>query len=477
MNHTIIIGGGITGLAAAYRLQSIAPDVAITLIEREGRLGGKLLTEHVDGFVIEGAPDSVLSRKPRGIGLFEELGLQDQVQGRDPRHEKTFVFCEGALHRLPTGLTGMIPTNLDALAASTLISPAGQTRIAEEATIPPAPATQGDESVAAFVTRRLGAEVYQKLVEPLMSGIYAGDGDQLSLAATFPQLRQLELKHGSLLQGLLATQPPAKPGDTPKPKIENQKPAYPPFVSLRNGMGELVTQLVARLDRTQILTDAPVELLERPLNQRGYQVLLADGRTLTADALILCTPAFATARLLAEIDPCLAQSHAAIPHVSAVIVTLAYPIANLTGSLDGYGYLIPEIADSDILACTWTSSKWVGRAPEGYALVRVYMGRYGRRDMTELPDDELYALADAEVRRTLALTAEPCLRRIHRWPQGMPQYVLGHPERLINIENRLTHHPGLYLAGAAYRGVGIPDCIAAGEAAAQQAADYLARST
>ncbi|MCL4861997.1 MAG: protoporphyrinogen oxidase [Caldilineaceae bacterium] len=455
-----IIGGGIAGLAAAYRCEQLADDVAVTLIEREPRLGGKILTERVDGFVVEGAPDSFLSRKPRGVGLCEELGLAEQLHGRRPEHEKTFVRRHGQLHRLPSGLTGMIPTNLDALTNSTLISPAGRERLAQEASLPPVPA-KGDESVAHFVTRRLGREVYEQLVEPLMSGIYAGDGEQLSLAATFPQLRQLELKHGSLLKGLSASQPAG-----------SIQAAYPPFVSLPGGMATLVEAIQARLSRTQLCTGVTVESIRRQGD--GYAITLADGHPIRVDAVILATPAFVTARLLADLDPVLADLHAQIPHTSAAIITLAFTASDLPHPLDGYGYVIPQVEETDLLACTWTSSKWDGRAPVGSALIRVYAGRYGRRDVTQLDDAELLALARAEVESTLGIAATPVRTWIHRWPNAMPQYLLGHTERLAQIEQRLAQNPGLFLAGAAYRGVGIPDCIESGERVARESTKLLA---
>lgn len=468
MKHIIIIGGGITGLAAAYRLEMLTDDVAITLVEREVRLGGKILTERVDGFVIEGAPDSFLSRKPRGIGLCEELGLTAALQGRRPGFEKTFVWRHGALHRLPSGLTGLIPTNLEALTHSTLISAEGKARLAQEPELPPAP-LNGDESVANFVTRRLGREVYEGLVEPLMSGIYAGNGDQLSLAATFPQLRQLELKHGSLLRGLGAgSKGQGAKGKEGQSAIQN----YPPFVSFQGGMGVLVEAILERLQRTTLVLGRSVQGVTKA-GKSGYAVLLDDEQNLTADALIIATPAFATARLLADLDPALATLHAEIPHASSAIITLAYAEADLPQPLDGYGYVIPQVEGTDILACTWTSSKWEGRAPTGYGLMRVYAGRYGRRDVTKLVDAELLELARAEVQRVLGITAQPSLTRIHRWPGAMPQYVLGHPERLTQIEAQRSRHNGLFLAGAAYRGVGIPDCIESGEAAARAAVQYL----
>jgi protoporphyrinogen/coproporphyrinogen III oxidase len=455
VKRIVIIGGGIAGLAAAYRCEQMAGDVAVTLIEREPRLGGKILTERVDGFVVEGAPDSFLARKPRGVGLCEALGLAEQLHGRRPEHEKTFVRRHGQLHRLPSGLTGMIPTNLDALANSTLISPAGRERLAQEATLPPTPAN-GDESVAHFVTRRLGREVYEQLVEPLMSGIYAGDGEQLSLAATFPQLRQLELKHGSLLKGLSAGQP-----------VGSGQAAYPPFISLPGGMATLVDAIVGRLTHTELRTGVAVERVGRDGDH--YTVVQADGRSVAADAVILATPAFVTARLLADLDPLLADLHTQIPYASSAIITLAFAAGDWSHPLDGYGYVIPQVEDTDLLACTWTSSKWAGRAPAGATLIRVYAGRYGRRDVTQLDDAELLALARAEVESTLGIAATPVRTWVHRWPNAMPQYLLGHTERLAQIEARLAKTSGLHLAGAAYRGVGIPDCIESGERAATAA--------
>lgn len=454
----VVAGGGIAGLAAAYRLRTLAPELDVTLVEQEARLGGKLLTEQVDGFVIEGGADSFLSRKPRGVGLCEELGVSGRLRGRDTRHQKTFVKRHGKLYPLPEGLTGMIPTNLDALAASPLLSAGGKARVAQEPDLPPAP-TAGDESIADFISRRLGREVYETLVEPLMGGIYAGDGRKLSLAATFPQLRQLELKHGSLIRGLVASQQGGSPSD------------YPPFVTFGSGMGELVEQLLARLKGVTILTGVRVNGLQRV--EDGYQLALEGGRTLTADAVILATPAFVTAELVAEIDPVLAEAHAEIPYASTATISLAYSASELPRPLDGYGYVIPRVEARDLLACTWTSSKWEGRAPAGCALIRAYAGRYGGRDVLQDGDDGLVALARAELRETLGITASPLFHRLFRWPNGMPQYTLGHLDRLDQIETRLGENPGLFLAGAAYRGVGIPDCIHSGEEAAQRAVRYL----
>ncbi len=451
--RVVVVGGGIAGLAAARRLESVVPEADVVLVERDAVPGGKLRTEHVDGFVVEAAADSFLSRKERGVGLVEEIGLGDQLIGRRPEHHSTFVRRGDELHPLPEGLTGMIPTSLEALERSELLSPEGTARFASEPEIAPARG-DADESVGAFVSRRFGREAYEALVEPLMTGIYGGDGDQFSLRATFPQLRVLELEHGSLLRGLSA--PP--PSD------------LPPFVSLRDGMGSLVAALVEAFERTELLLGRAVTRVSR--RTEGYEIELDGGEALGADGVVIATPAFASAELLADLDADLAAAHAEIPYASSVVVTLGLSRTDLL-PLDGYGYVVPRVEGTDVLACTWTSQKWEDRAPEGSVLVRVYAGRFGRRDLTEDSDDDLVALARNEVRRT-GVTASPTLTRVQRWPRGMPQYVMGHPDRVERIDAALTGHPGLAVAGAAYRGVGIPDCIRSGEAAAESVARALA---
>ena len=456
MTKIVVIGGGIAGLAAARRLEALLPNAAVALVEREPRLGGKLLTERVDGFVVEGGPDSFLSRKERGVGLCEELGLADELVGRRPENEHSFVRRHGTLHPLPAGLTGMIPTSLEALAQSALLSPEGRERIAAEVDLAPLPAG-GDESVASFVSRRLGREAYEWLVEPLVTGIYGGDGEELSLRATFPNLRALELEHGSLVRGLLAQ---------PRPNMK-----FPPFVTLRSGMDTLAAALVGGLERTTRLTGRPVLAVRE--RSGAYAVDIHGGDVLDADAVVVAVPAFAAAELLSELDSDLATTHAEIPYASSAVVTLGYLGQDAVHSLDGYGYVIPRAEGSDVLACTWTSSKWEGRAPSGHVLIRVYAGRFGDRGITSESNEDLIALAREEMHR-LGIDARPMLARVHRWPLGMPQYVLGHLERVERIDAALERHPGLALAGAAYRGVGIPDCIHSGEEAARSVADSLA---
>ena len=449
----IIVGGGITGLAAAYRLEQIAPQAQVTLLEASGHIGGKLFTEQLDGFRVEAGADSFLSRKPRGVGLCEELGIGGDLVGRKPENRQTFVKRHGQLHNLPEGLSGMVPTNIDALAKSSLVSAAGRARFAQEKTIP-ARVGDDDESLASFMTRRMGAEIYQQLIEPLMSGIYAGDGTKLSLLATFPQLREIEKEYGSLLVGLTQNK-----GGTPAAK-------YPPFTSLSGGMGDLPQTVLSHLQTTHVLLNSAVKAIVRQGKQ--YKLTLANGQSETADKVILTTPAWVTAQLTEKLDPDLAQSHAEIPHASSVTLTLGYNRAEIEHPINGYGYVIPRIENTEVLACTWTSSKWANRAPDDKVALRLFLGKYGRRPVVNDSDEEILALAQNELRETLGISAKPTFNRLYRWHNGMPQYTLGHLDRVTAIEERIAALDGLAVAGAPYRGVGIPDCIRAGEQAAEQ---------
>ena len=453
--HIAVVGGGVTGLAAALRLLQRAPGAEVTLFEKRERLGGEIHTERVDGFVIEAGADSFLTRKARGVGLCEELGLAGRLVGRQAQHAGTFVRHGDALHPLPEGLTGMIPTRLDALTESALLSPRGHAAHADERSVP-APRDLREESVAEFVTRRFGREVYERIVEPLMAGIYGGDGERLSLDATFPQLRDLERRYGSLTRGLAAS------------RDDGVADAAPPFVSFAGGMGELIEQLEARLREASILTSVEVVALE-PRAGGGFGLVFADGAGVEADVVILATPAPATARITRAFDRALSELHAAIAYASSVTVSLAFRERDLPRPVAGYGYVVPRVEGSDVVACTVASNKWPGRATEGHALFRVYLRAHQGGDITCETDDALVRAARHELKEIYGVAAPPVLVRASRWPAALPQYTLGHGGRVAHIRERLAAHRGLFVAGAAYAGVGIPDCIASGEAAADQA--------
>jgi oxygen-dependent protoporphyrinogen oxidase len=459
VRRVVIVGGGIAGLAAAHRLAREARNAVVTLIESDSRLGGKIVTERVDGFVMEGGPDSFLASKPAGLGLCRELGIAGRLHGTNAQVRRTYVLRGGQLYDLPEGLSGLIPSRLGPMARTGLLSPWGKLRMAGDFLIPPRTA-DGDESVAAFVQRRLGGEAYERLIEPLLSGIYAGDGNQLSLAATFPQLRQTELNSGGLIKGMLAARRGA-----PAPAV-NGKPK-PAFLAPPTGLAEIVEALEARLTGVEILRGVGVTSLDAAA--KGYRIQLSNGELRDAEAVILATPAFVTAGLVAVVDAPLATALGGIPYISTTTVYLAYPLAGIPRPLDGYGYVIPRAEGRPVLACTWTSTKFPKRAPKDFGLIRVFIGRAGQQEFLDRDDAELVGLARAELADTLGIRAAPSLQRVFRCARAMPQYTLGHLERLAAIEQRLATLPGLFVAGNAYRGVGLPDCIASGEAAAQAA--------
>jgi oxygen-dependent protoporphyrinogen oxidase len=453
--HIAVVGGGVSGLASALRLLRRAPGAEVTLFEKAERLGGEIHTERVDGFVIEAGADSFLTRKPRGVGLCTELGLAGRLLARQAQHAGTFVRHGGALHPLPEGLTGMIPTRIDSLTQSALLSPSGRAVLADEPSVP-VPTDHREESIAGFVTRRFGREAYERIVEPLMAGIYGGNGDRLSLDATFPQLRDLERRYGSVIRGLAAV--------SEKGVVD----ASAPFVSLAGGMGELIEHLETRLRDASIVTSVEVVALE-PRAGGGFLLVLGEGARAEADAVILATPAPATARITHAFDRELSELHASIAYGSSVTVSIAFREQDLPRPVEGYGYVVPRIEGSDVVAVTVASNKWPGRAAEGHALFRVYLRAHAGGDLTCETDDALFRAAGRELNETYGVAAPPRLVRVIRWPSALPQYSLGHGGRVSHIRERLAAHRGLFVAGAAYAGVGIPDCIASGEAAADEA--------
>ena len=460
MTNIVIIGGGITGLSAAYFARKRVPDATITLIESSDRWGGKIATDRVefdDGqFIIEGGPDTFLATKPWGVALCKELGLGDRLHGTNPLKKNTYVLNRDRLLPLPDGLAMMIPTNVEAILKTRLVSWFSKARMGLDFLLP-AKAVNGDESLGAFVSRRLGREAYENLIEPLMSGIYAGDGDALSLASTFPYLRDLELKYGSLARG---TRTMRKQSNSKS--VQGSRSA---FLTPTTGLAEIVEALITDLQENNV--DLQLNTLVKSVtlhpSRNTWHVTLNTGETFKADSIILATPAFASGKLLGSLDPSLASDLQSIPYVSTATVSLAYRQSDLSRDLDGYGYVIPRRAGRKALACTWTSTKFPHRAPEGYALLRVFVGRAGQN----IPwnENDLLALAKEELNLTLGITADPLLQRVFLWEKAMPQYNLGHPELLKRIDAALEKYPGLALAGNGYRGIGIPDCIHSGELA------------
>lgn len=461
MNRMVIIGGGIAGLSAAYYATKRLPNTQITLIESSDRWGGKITTDRVafDGgqFIIEGGPDTFLATKPYATALCKELGLGERLHGTNPNQKNTYVLHRNKLEPLPDGLAMMIPTNVQAILSSHLVSWIGKARMGFDF-VQPAKAVNGDESLGAFVSRRLGREAYENLIEPLMSGIYAGDGDALSLASTFPYLRDLEIKHGSLARGALRMRRQSN-----GKAVQGSRSA---FLTPTTGLAEIVEALVKHLEVNSVALRLNTSVSRISNLDARYLVELENGSSLESDSVILATPAFVSGTLLASFVPALASDLRSIPYASTATVSLAYSQSDLPRPLDGYGYVIPRREGRKALACTWTSTKFPHRAPDGYALIRVFVGRAGQ----DIPwsEDDLLALAKEELNLTLGITAEPILSRVFMWDKAMPQYNLGHPEILKRIDAALENHPGLALAGNGYRGIGIPDCIHSGELAVEK---------
>ena len=471
MTSLIIVGGGIAGLSAAfYASKKLAlnkvegiPDANITLIESSNRWGGKITTDRVefdDGqFIIEGGPDTFLATKPWAVALCKELGLSERLHGTNPHKKNTYVLNRNRLQPLPDGLAMMIPTNVEAILKTRLVSWRSKARMGLDFLLP-AKAIDEDESLGTFVSRRLGREAYENLIEPLMSGIYAGDGDALSLASTFPYLRDLELKYGSLARGAL-TQRKQSNGKA----VQGSRSA---FLTPTTGLAEIVEGLIACLqaDNVNVRLNTSVKAVTRHTSPDAWHLTLDTGETLNAESLILASPAFVSGNLLASLDPSLASDLGSIPDASTATVSLAYRQGDLPRDLDGYGYVIPRREGRKALACTWTSTKFPHRAPEGYALLRVFVGRAGQ----DIPwnENDLLALAKEELKLTLGIIADPLLQRVFLWDKAMPQYNLGHPGILKRIDAALEKYTGLALAGNAYRGIGIPDCIHSGELAVEK---------
>ncbi|HVS13800.1 MAG TPA: protoporphyrinogen oxidase [Thermoanaerobaculia bacterium] len=469
-----VVGGGIAGLAASLQLAS-GSGCAWALLEREARWGGVIRTERQDGYLLEGGPDCFLASKPGGLSLCRALGIEDRLVGTIAENRRTFVKRDGRLHRLPEGISGLVPSRLRPLMTAPTLSLRGRLRAGLELFVPRR-RDRGEQSIAEFVTRRFGRETYDWLVEPLLSGIFAGDGDRLSLDATFPRLIEAEREHGSVLAQMLRTKRRTKlrtklgaAGGRGRGVVPG---AAGGFVTPRGGLGELVGRAVERLPSERLWSGVAVEALAP--TEHGYRLRLDDGRALEARAVVLAVPAHAAAPLLQALDSRLAAELEAIQFVATAIVSVGFAAGVVRKPLDGYGYVSPRAEGGPVVACSCTSNKFPGRAEAGATLFRFFLGRAGREEIARESDEVIQAVVRRELREVLGVDTEPEMWRIFRWPRALPQYDLGHLDRLDRIDGRLRALPGLRLAGASYRGVGIPDCIESGERAAREAMELLA---
>ena len=451
MPKTIVIGGGISGLAAAYALQK--SEASYLLLEASDHLGGKIVTYAGDGFLIEGGPDSILTQKRSALDLCRELGLGDQLIGSNhTATPSTYVLSKGKLHPMPEGMMLMAPTMILPILRSKLISWPGKLRMGLEVFIG-RNTTVADESLGAFVRRRMGSELLAKIAGPLMAGIHAGDPEALSLRSTFPIFTDMEKTHRSLVLGMMKRKKAmaAQPSTGPRPSM---------FTTLSGGLQQLPDALAARLDPANVQLNTRVQSVTADGNQ--YKIDLADGTYLYADNVVFTTPAYVTADILQQLAPALSEKLRGIRYVSTSTVSLAFRRSEITCDLNGFGFIVPVTEGRKINACSWSSTKFSHRAPDEFVLMRVFIGGAFSESLAEQDDATLIDIARTELREIMGITATPVLARAYQWRKSNPQYNVGHSVRIDEIDKLVSAHPGLYLAGAAYRGSGIPDCIQSG---------------
>jgi protoporphyrinogen/coproporphyrinogen III oxidase len=453
-----IIGGGLTGLAAAYTLEK--QPVETMLFEASARLGGKVQTEYPGSLVVECGPDALFVRNPSTLDLLAELGLGDEVVRADPRYRKVTILRGGKFYPLPDGMESGIPRSIWPMASTRLLSPLGKARAAAEVLLPKAATYGADESVDAFIRRRFGAEVAERIAAPLLGAIYSNDTRQLSLMSTVAHLRAYEQEHGSLL---LASLRGRLPGTR---KNGNGQPAPSPFVALRGGLADIVKRLHAGASRTDVRLHASVRRIAQSAG--AYNLELGDGQHYLVDRVILATPAFVTADLVESLSPEAATGLRTIRYASATVIALTFPPHTDVDVAPGSsGFLVAPGEPSLLAAVSWTSRKWPHCAPDGELLVRCHLHPDDKPEASSMSDVALTEAVRGELRDLIGLEAEPDVRRVYRWPRSVPSYDVGHRERVRAIEDRLGEFRGLVLAGAGYHGVGLPDCLRQGIQAAE----------
>ncbi len=471
-DRVVIIGAGLTGLAAAHRLIGRSADVRrpldVVVLEAKDRVGGAVWTDRVDGFTIEGGADSFITNKPWALNLCRELGLGDQLISTDDRNRRSFVVRRGKLQPVPEGFVLMAPSRLLPLLSSPILSARGKLRMLMDLVLP-RKSDDADESLAAFVRRRLGREALDRLVQPLVGGIYTADPAELSLQATLPQFPAMEREHGSLILGAIRQAKKSRTAER-----GNSGARYGLFASLADGMDALPNALLGALPPRTVRTGTAVRRISRADPSKPWKVELLDGPPIEAGGVILTTEAHASARLLDGVDPELALQLRAIPYASSSIVTVAYRKDRIAHPLDGFGVVVPSAEGRSILAASFLSVKFPTRAPAGTALIRAFVGGATQPGLFDLDDEELKALVRSELGSLLGASGEPILMGVARHARAMPQYTLGHLDRVEAIRARAARHSRLHLAGNAFHGVGIPDCIRSGQEAASDLIAALA---
>jgi oxygen-dependent protoporphyrinogen oxidase len=457
----VVVGGGVSGLAAAHRATEWARErgrpLELTVLEAGDRVGGTIQTERREGFLVECGPDSFLSEKPWALDLCRRLAVEDRLVRTDDRFRRTFVVFRGRLHPLPDGFQLLAPTRLGPFLSSGLFSWPGKLRMACDLVLPRG--GEPDESLGAFVRRRLGREALERVAQPLVAGIYTADPDELSLRATMPRFLELERRERSVILGLWRATRRA-----PAAHAGASGARWSLFVTFAEGMEELVRVLATRLPPGAVRLKERVIAVTRESGR--WRVTSAGGTAFDADGLVLAPEAHQVARMLRYVDPGLVHLLEGIPYASSATVTLAYRRDAIGHPLDGFGFVVPQVERRPIIACTFSSVKYPGRAPARHVLLRVFMGGASNESVLAADDEGLVATARGELAPLLGIAGEPLFARVARHARAMPQYHVGHAARADAIERAVARLPGLRLAGGAYRGVGIADCVRSGEAAA-----------
>jgi len=466
MKYVIIAGGGITGLSAAYYLKQQADreglSLSVTLLEKKSRLGGIIETEKSNGFLLERGPDSFITEKPWACELIRSLGIEDQLASTNTQARGSMVLRAGRLEKVPEGFYLLAPSRTAAFLLSNIMSLPGKMRTLAELFISPRHET-GDESAGAFIRRRFGKELYERIGQAMIGGIYSADPDKLSMEAALPRFREMELKYGSVICALHNRHR----NDAEK---HAAGPRYGLFVSMKEGLQDLVEKLSQSLESVTIKKNSSVKSLRR---DGLWKVILEDGQRLEADAVILALPSWASAAALEEHQPMLAKDLSRIPYESAVTVNLCFNSAALPQRYMAFGYVVPSVEQRPLLGCTISSLKFPKRAPAGGLLLRAFVGGSKHRALLDKGDDEILEIVENDVIATLGIKNKADIRLLSRYSDAMPQYELGHCSLVRRIFLRAKETPGLFLAGNAYEGIGLPDCVKAGRDRASEVLHYL----